>query len=57
MKKFIGDNSDEQGCGVYKCPPNTWICPNSGHCIPDSKLCDGKEDCADGADEKTCCKF
>lgn len=53
----LGDNSDEEGCGHYLCPPQKWNCPGSGHCIDELKLCDGKSDCIDGADEKNCCKF
>lgn len=53
--KFPGDNSDEEGCGQYLCPPQQWNCPGSGHCIHKTKLCDGKNDCMDGSDEKNCC--
>uniref|UniRef100_A0A1I8BL22 EGF-like domain-containing protein n=1 Tax=Meloidogyne hapla TaxID=6305 RepID=A0A1I8BL22_MELHA len=49
-----GDNSDEEECGHYKCPPDMWPCPNSGHCIPLGKLCNGINDCDGGMDEKTC---
>lgn len=49
-----GDNSDEQSCGEYQCPPRMWACPASGHCIDELKLCDGHPDCRDGADERHC---
>jgi hypothetical protein len=52
-----GDSSDESNCADYKCPPEMWPCPNSGHCIPEQKLCDGKNDCPAGEDEKSCCKL
>ncbi|XP_037293354.1 sortilin-related receptor isoform X2 [Manduca sexta] len=64
-----GDHSDEVGCGLVlpepkavipehslsrqKCGKNQFTC-SPGVCIPLAWVCDGPEDCADGADEAGC---
>ncbi|KAJ1350855.1 Low-density lipoprotein receptor repeat class B, partial [Parelaphostrongylus tenuis] len=50
----LRDNSDEENCGEYRCPPGKWHCKDSGHCIDEVRLCDGVKDCANGADEENC---
>ncbi|XP_068091691.1 MAM and LDL-receptor class A domain-containing protein 1 isoform X2 [Hyperolius riggenbachi] len=39
---------------VHNCTANEHVCRSSGQCIPSSKLCDFREDCADGSDETNC---
>uniref|UniRef100_A0A090XCS1 Putative mam domain protein n=1 Tax=Ixodes ricinus TaxID=34613 RepID=A0A090XCS1_IXORI len=41
------------------CPSDQFNCATSETCIPVSKVCDFKEDCMDGSDEKNCgaCDF
>uniref|UniRef100_A0A667WW69 Low-density lipoprotein receptor-related protein 2-like n=1 Tax=Myripristis murdjan TaxID=586833 RepID=A0A667WW69_9TELE len=36
------------------CNEPSMLCPHSSVCLPPSKLCDGKNDCPDGTDEKLC---
>ncbi|KAG0410381.1 hypothetical protein HPB47_012491, partial [Ixodes persulcatus] len=36
------------------CPSDQFNCATSETCIPASKVCDFKEDCMDGSDEKNC---
>ena len=36
--------------------PHKFRC-DSGLCLPISERCDGYNDCADGSDEKNCCKL
>lgn len=35
------------------CNSSFFMCKN-GKCIPQSEVCDNKEDCSDGSDEKSC---
>lgn len=35
------------------CGPKQFIC-GDGVCIPNNWICDSKEDCVDGSDEKDC---
>lgn len=39
----------EKTCAYYQ-----YTCPGSGHCIPQSWVCDGDNDCFDQADEQSC---
>ncbi|XP_074039673.1 LDL receptor protein 1 [Leptinotarsa decemlineata] len=63
------DGSDERNCDpdklknatefktpVIKCDAPYKLCDNNTKCIPTSKLCDNRQDCADGTDEigETC---
>ena len=34
------------GCSEYEC--------NNGQCIDNDEVCDGREDCNDGEDERDC---
>uniref|UniRef100_A0A158P9R2 EGF-like domain-containing protein n=1 Tax=Angiostrongylus cantonensis TaxID=6313 RepID=A0A158P9R2_ANGCA len=45
MRKLLGDNSDEENCGEYRCPPGKWHCKDSGHCIEEVRLCDAQNLC------------
>ena len=36
------------------CRPDQFICPEAKQCVDRSALCDGRFDCADGADERHC---
>ena len=33
------------------CPPGRWLCPSNERCILEAWVCDGVNDCGDGADE------
>ena len=35
---------------AVNCPPGRWLCP-SNRCILEAWVCDGVNDCGDGADE------
>ena len=37
------------------CPENGFRCHDSKLCISNSLICDGKDDCSDGSDEKQQC--
>ncbi|XP_063781223.1 MAM and LDL-receptor class A domain-containing protein 1 [Pseudophryne corroboree] len=39
---------------VHNCTAGEHVCRTSGQCIPTTKLCDFREDCADGSDEAHC---
>ena len=65
-----GDGEDERECvGAIKppsragnggewsnedCDSNEYKCPTDGRCIPETALCDRREDCSLGIDEKDC---
>ena len=44
------DNTDEDFCQFFPCPPSAFRC-RSGQCIPLDQQCDLKSDCYDGSDE------
>lgn len=54
----ISDCNAEEVVGVVckmpamKCPSNYFLCEASEQCIPINFMCDGVNDCSDGADEK-----
>ncbi|XP_071106535.1 ovochymase-1-like [Haliotis cracherodii] len=39
---------------LLECPGNEVKCGKSGRCVPGVNVCDGKKDCADGEDERSC---
>lgn len=39
----------------YECQANEWACPDTGKCIPLSKVCDKSQDCDNGSDEGESC--
>ena len=50
-----GDSSDEGDfCAEKTCAYFQFTCESSGHCIPQSWVCDGDNDCGDGTDEQDC---
>lgn len=47
--------SDEESCGgTTQCHAGYFRCANDSWCIHTRFLCDGRQDCPDGADEKGC---
>lgn len=50
---------NDKSCRVTMCPGDKFMCPkgagNKPLCIERTQLCDGKQDCDDGADEDTTC--
>ena len=54
---WIKDHGDDyvKHCsgGMDPCTQDEFLCPG-GKCIPQDKVCDGSEDCWDGADEENC---
>ena len=52
---ILGDSSDEGDfCAEKTCAYFQFTCPRTGHCIPQSWVCDGDDDCFDKNDEKDC---
>ncbi|KAI0209309.1 hypothetical protein LSAT2_006031 [Lamellibrachia satsuma] len=49
------NNSDEQDCETYVCPPSHFKCRNH-MCIPRDLQCDYKDDCGDNSDEGATCQ-
>lgn len=47
---FFFEDRTQSFTDVIHCSRNSWLCPN-GSCIKNSLLCDGNQDCLDGADE------
>ena len=45
----LGDSCAEKTCAYFQ-----FTCESSGHCIPQSWVCDGDNDCFDNTDEKGC---
>lgn len=39
------------------CLPSQFACVSDGKCITLGQVCDFNLDCADGSDERTCCKY
>ena len=39
------------------CREDQYTCPDDGYCIEKTRICDGEEDCRNGADEQNCRKF
>ncbi|KAM3929531.1 MAM and LDL-receptor class A domain-containing protein 1 isoform 2-T2 [Leptodactylus fuscus] len=39
---------------VHNCSADEHVCRSTGHCIPNTKLCDFREDCLDSSDEENC---
>ncbi|KAK0162271.1 hypothetical protein PV327_008621 [Microctonus hyperodae] len=52
-------DSNDKSCRVTMCPGDKFMCPKGAGdkplCIERTQLCDGKQDCDDGADEDTTC--
>ena len=50
------DHSDEKNCPTSaspRCGTGSYECKN-GVCIPDSQMCDGRDQCGDATDELLC---
>ena len=59
MKVFTRNTEGDQFvcCSVkWKCSKYHWQCPN-GTCIPKFFVCDRRDNCGDGSDEKNCGKL
>ncbi|XP_074098383.1 low-density lipoprotein receptor-related protein megalin isoform X1 [Cotesia typhae] len=55
------DNSNDKQCKLTVCSGNKFMCPKGAEgkplCIERAQVCDGKQDCTDGADEGVACSI
>ena len=54
VSKALSEAAPETESNPEKCPLGELLCISDGACIRFEQLCDGTNDCADGADETDC---